>query len=223
MSDREDPDGFPIAVREAAGSPESFRLLRAFAALVESEAELRGLMGPRELPRLWSRHIVNSMAVNGFIPRGARVADLGSGAGFPGVVVAICRPDTTVTLIESMERRTEWLRHAVAELGLRNVAVVTSRAEALHGTQAFDVVTARAVAALDRLVPWALPLVVPGGALVAMKGERAADELKAAHSAIARWGGTGGRVCEVPSPLDGTLTRVVVVERGVRTTARARD
>ena len=175
--DRSYDAGLPRAVRAAAGSEEAFHQLVAFAALLAREGETRGLIGPREIPRLWSRHIVNSLAINDFVPEGATVADIGSGAGFPGVVLAITRPDVTVALIDSMERRTEWLEHVRVSLGLKNVVVVTNRAESLRGHRRFDVVTARAVAPMDRLVRWALPLVRSGGRLVALKGQRALEEL----------------------------------------------
>lgn len=213
MGPLEDPGSFPPAVLDAAGSAAAMARLQEFAALLVREGDVRGLIGPRELPRLWSRHIVNSMAVSGFVPEGASVGDVGSGAGFPGLVLAITRPDVTATLIESMERRTAWLRDVTRWLELPNVEIVTARAEALHGARTFDVVTARAVAALDRLAGWTLPLVGPGGSLVALKGERAREELLAAESALAEFGGGHARVEEVPSPLDGTLTRVVVVRR----------
>ena len=207
----EDPTQFPDSVWQAAGGARD--LLTAFAELLIREGQLRGLLGPRELPRLWSRHIVNSLAITGFVPASTDVADIGSGAGFPGLVLAMTRPDVSVTLIDSMERRTAWLSDVAEELELRNVEVVTARAEALHGRRSFRVVTARAVASLDRLGGWALPLVTPGGHLVALKGGRASEELEAARSALRRSGGSHGTVVEVPSPLDGSVTRVVLVEK----------
>lgn len=206
--------GLPRAVHAAAGSDEAFEQLVAFATLLAREGEVRGLIGPREIPRIWSRHIVNSLAINDFVPMGATVADIGSGAGFPGVVLAITRPDVTVALIDSMERRTEWLEHVRVTLGLKNVVVVTNRAESLHGRRHFDVVTARAVAPLDRLARWTLPLVRSGGRLVALKGQRAVEELTAARKVIRKEGGSHAKVHEVLSPLDGSVTRVVVVMKG---------
>lgn len=210
----EEPSRFPEAVREAAGSEESWQRLQAFAHLLVAEGEVRGLIGPRELPRLWSRHIVNSMAVNAYIPAGASVADVGTGAGFPGVVVAITRPDVSVTMIDSMERRCEWLEHVVRELDLGNASVVTARAEDLHGGSPHDVVTARAVAALEKLGRWSLPLVAPGGALLALKGGRASEELTVALPGLRKLGAVGAVVHEVASPLDGDVTRVIEVRKG---------
>lgn len=199
------------ALQRAIGSEGPFHTLVAFAELLAGEGERRGLIGPRELPRLWSRHIVNSLAVNSFVPQGSTVVDVGSGAGFPGVVLAITRPDAHLTLVDSMERRTAWLEHVRASLGLRNVVVVTDRAEALHGRRTFDVVTARAVAPMDRLVRWCLPLARDGGRLLALKGERALEEVSAARAVIRTEGGSGTEIHEVRSPVDGSVTRVVVV------------
>lgn len=202
------------AVRAAVGSEGAFQQLSAFATLLADEGEMRGLIGPREIPRLWSRHIVNSLAVRDFVPEGSTVADIGSGAGFPGVVLAITRPDVRVALVDSMERRTQWLEYVRVNLGLTNVVVVTNRAEALHGHRHFDVVTARAVAPMDRLARWTLPLVRSGGRLVALKGQRAVEELTAARKVIRKEGGSHAKVHEVVSPLDGSVTRVVVVMKG---------
>ena len=154
--------------------------LTRFADMIVREGEKRGLVGPRELERLWSRHILNSTAVLDYIPQGASVADVGSGAGFPGLVVAICRPDSRVTLIDSMERRCEWLVDAVAELELANVTVKLGRAEEFVGHFSADVVTSRAVAALKKLLPWTMPLVKPNGSMVALKGIKIDDEIDAA-------------------------------------------
>ena len=156
---------------------ETWGRLLQFAEMLVREGELRGLVGPRELERLWTRHILNSTAVLDYIPDGASVGDVGSGAGFPGLVVAIARPDSRVTLIDSMDRRCEWLRDAVAELGLSNVSVRHGRSEEFRGRFMADVVTARAVANLKKLLPWTMPLVRPGGSLVGLKGVRVDDEI----------------------------------------------
>lgn len=208
---REDPASFPRAVRDAVPDELAWRHLQSFADVLTEEGELRGVIGPREVPRLWSRHLVNSLAVNRYVPRGAAVADVGSGAGFPGIVLAITRPDTQVCCVEAMERRRAWLDDVVARLGLTNVEVVGARAEDLHGTRAFDVVTARAVAPLDRLARWTLPLLRPGGVLLALKGERAADEVRRAVPTLRKLGATRWTVHEVASPLDGSVTRVIEV------------
>jgi len=148
----------------------------------------RGLMGPREAPRLWDRHILNCAVVTPRIPLGATVADVGSGAGLPGLVWAIARPDLKVTLIEPLLRRTTFLTEAIDELGLANVSVVRARADEI--SDAFDVVTARAVADLGRLVSWCLPLVRPGGVLLALKGESVSAEVAMWTEAMRRDGAT---------------------------------
>ncbi len=152
-------------------------LAERFAHLLATDGVVRGLIGPREVPRLWERHLVNCALLGLGVPRGVTVADVGSGAGLPGLVLAIGRPDLRVTLVEPLLRRTTFLTEAVEQLALANVEVVRDRAEALHGHRSFDVVTSRAVAPLDRLARWCLPLVVPGGRMLAMKGSSAADEV----------------------------------------------
>lgn len=166
----------------------------AYARLLAGPGVQRGLLGPREVPRLWDRHILNCAAVAPGLPEGARVADLGSGAGLPGLVVAIARPDLRVTLIEPLLRRATFLSEAVAALGLGNVVVLRARAEEPAAGGGYDVVLARAVAPLDRLARWALPLLRPGGTLLALKGSTAADELEAAAPALAALGATGWRL-----------------------------
>ncbi|UNX54961.1 16S rRNA (guanine(527)-N(7))-methyltransferase RsmG [Georgenia sp. TF02-10] len=186
--------------------------VQQFARMLAEEGELRGLIGPRELPRLWTRHLVNSAAVVPFVPPDSTVADIGSGAGFPGIVLAAMRPDVTVDLVEPMERRVTWLADVVEEVGLDNVRLVRARAEELHGRASFDVVTARAVAALDKLARLTLPLVRPGGALVALKGRRAAEEVEAARYVLRKLGVDGARVEEV-TPVAGVEPATVVVAR----------
>lgn len=172
----------------------------------------RGLVGPREVPRLWERHILNCAAVAGLLEPGARVADVGSGAGLPGLVLAIVRPDVEVTLVEPLLRRVTWLEEVVDDLGLSNVTVVRTRAEELHRAgPTFEVVTARAVAALDRLAGWCLPLVEPGGRLLALKGAAAADEVEDARPVLARLGAVDVSIVECPvTGLDEATTVVVV-------------
>lgn len=136
-------------------------------------------MGPREGDKLWQRHIANSLALVDAIPQGVDVADIGSGAGLPGIPLAIVRPDLRVTLIESLQRRTDFLELAVEELGLEDrVTVVRGRAEEVKDR--FDVVTCRAVAPLDKLLRWTTPLFAPDGALVALKGASAEEEIRKA-------------------------------------------
>ncbi|GAA1584400.1 16S rRNA (guanine(527)-N(7))-methyltransferase RsmG [Actinoplanes couchii] len=159
-----------------------------YVSLLATDGVVRGLIGPRETPRLWERHLVNCGVMESLIPQGASVIDVGSGAGLPGLVLAITRPDLTVTLVEPLARRTVFLDEAVASLGLGNVTVVRGRAEEVDLPFA-DVVTARAVAALDKLAGWCLPLAAVGGRLLAMKGSSAAEEIAAAQNAVASLGG----------------------------------
>lgn len=169
---------------------ERLPLATEYARLLATDGVVRGLIGPREAERIWSRHLLNCAAVNELIPDDASVADVGSGAGLPGIVLAIARPDLSIALVEPLARRTTFLSEVVSELGLDNVTVVRARAEdAVGKTPAADVVTARAVAPLDRLVAWCLPLARVGGRLLALKGTTAADEIAAYRDAVARAGG----------------------------------
>jgi 16S rRNA (guanine527-N7)-methyltransferase len=198
MSDvsRETPPA-PVAAQGVFGV--RLKLAEAYARLLASEGELRGLIGPREVPRLWQRHLLNCAVVAEAIPVDATVADIGSGAGLPGLVLAIRRPDLKLSLIEPMARRTDFLREAVDSLGLENVAVVRGRAEDLARSdpRRFDVVTSRAVAPLDRLARWSLPLTDHGGIVLAMKGSSAAAEISAYRSVVRRCGGTPPELLEV--------------------------
>jgi 16S rRNA (guanine527-N7)-methyltransferase len=164
------------------------RLAEQYAGWLAGPGTVRGLIGPREVPRLWDRHILNCAVRADEIPEGATVGDVGSGAGLPGLVVAIARPDVRMTLIEPLLRRTTFLEEVVVALGLDNVEVVRGRADALHGERTFDVVTSRAVAGLDKLLDWSMPLVAPTGAVVAMKGSSAAEEVADARATLERWG-----------------------------------
>ena len=146
-----------------------------------------GLVGPRELERLWTRHLLNS-ALLGTLVKPGTLADVGSGAGFPGLVVALMRPDVTCTLIEPMERRVAWLHDEAERLGLDNVEVVRSRAQVVPGERTFGTVTARAVSALKKLVPMTHKLVAPGGEMLFMKGQRLDDEIREAASVLTRLG-----------------------------------
>jgi 16S rRNA (guanine527-N7)-methyltransferase len=174
--------------RETPSAPEVARRVfsdalptaEAYADLLAHEGVDRGLIGPREAPRLWERHLLNCAVLGEVIPQGADVCDIGSGAGLPGLVLALARPDLAVTLVEPLLRRTTFLSEAVERLGLGNVEVVRARAEELHGRLEFSLVTSRAVAPLGRLLDWSMPLVRPGGALVAMKGSSAHEEVDAA-------------------------------------------
>lgn len=169
-------------------------LAEQFVGLLATASVERGLIGPREVDRLWERHLINCALMEEALPADARsLADVGSGAGLPGVVLAIMRPDLRITLIETMQRRALWLEEVREELGLE-YDVLRSRAEELHGEESFDVVTARAVAALGKLATWTLPLVREGGELIAMKGSSAAEEIDAAAKALRRLGGVDPQV-----------------------------
>jgi 16S rRNA (guanine527-N7)-methyltransferase len=162
-------------------------LAERYADLLATEGVLRGLIGPREAPRLWERHLLNSAVLAEAIPESASVCDIGTGAGLPGLVVAIARPDVRITLVEPLLRRTTFLEEVIADLGLDHVSVVRGRADDLHGQATFDVVTSRAVAPLERLLGWSMPLVAPEGALVAMKGRSAHEEIESAQSFLTTW------------------------------------
>jgi len=189
-------------------------LAQAFAGLLATEGVVRGLIGPREAPRLWDRHLLNCAVVADLLPANAEVCDIGSGAGLPGLVLAIRRPDLRVTLVEPLLRRTTFLSEAVDRLGLDSVQVVRSRAEELHGEAEFSFVTSRAVAPLPRLLDWSMPLVRAGGALVAMKGATAAAEVLDARDHLARWGADGAEVLSVGADVIRPPTTVIRVRAG---------
>ena len=174
----------------------------------------RGRLGPRANERRWDRHLLNCAGVSDLVEDGQVVVDLGSGAGLPGLVLAIQRPEVQVVLVEPLLRRATFLTEAVSALGLRNTLVRRSRAEDLHGSLLVDVVTARAVAPVDRLAGWALPLLHPGGRLLALKGSKAEEELEQAGAALKRLGARSWSVVPVGSDDLGTAGRVVVVEAG---------
>lgn len=159
---------------------------RAFTAALARHGEELGLIGPLELPRLWTRHVLNSALVAPLL-RPGRVGDVGSGAGLPGIVLAIIRPDVSFTLIEPMERRVAWLERQVDELELANVSVVRARAEDSKLHDSLDQVTARAVSALRTLIPLTAPLLRTGGELVLMKGAGVDGEVAAAEKAIRKY------------------------------------
>jgi 16S rRNA (guanine527-N7)-methyltransferase len=186
-------------------------LAERYTALLSTDGVVRGLIGPREAPRLWERHVLNSAVLADVIPDGATVCDIGTGAGLPGLVVAIARPDLRVTLVEPLLRRTTFLDEVVAELGLEHVTVVRGRAEDLHGVSSFDVVTSRAVAPLERLLGWSMPLVSPTGALVAMKGRSIGDEIVDARSSLTQWRCAEPEVLEVGAGVVDPPTTVVRV------------
>ncbi len=174
----------PTVAREIFG--DRLGLACRYAELVAGAGVERGLVGPREVPRLWERHLLNCAVLAELIEHDSRVADVGSGAGLPGIVLALARPDLQLSLIEPLLRRATFLAEVVADLGLTRVEVVRDRAELIVGG-AFDVVTARAVAPLAKLLGWTLPLVRPGGSILALKGSSARAELEAARPVLQRW------------------------------------
>jgi 16S rRNA (guanine527-N7)-methyltransferase len=157
-----------------------------YAELLAGPGVERGLVGPRETTRLWDRHLINCAAVAELVPWASSLIDLGSGAGLPGVVLAMLLPDSQVVLLEPLARRAAFLEECVRTLGLRNAAVRRGRAEEVAGQLTADVVTARAVAPMERLAPLALGLVRPGGLVLAIKGAAAAEELAQAEPVLHR-------------------------------------
>lgn len=196
-------------VREYFGT--AYSAVEYFAQMLREEGELRGLIGPRELPRLWSRHLLNCAAVSEFIPENAdvTVADVGSGAGFPGIVVACQRPAARVVLIEAMERRVAWLHEVVEELDLDNVDIVHARSTDLPKRAKFDVVTSRAVANMGKLVRISAHLVAGGGRLLALKGRKAAVEVEDARYDFKKAGLVDVVIHEVVNLMDSEPTRIV--------------
>ena len=154
---------------------------RLFTARLANDSETYGLLGPRELPRIWSRHVINSGLLAELVPDGTKVVDVGSGAGLPGIPMAISQPNAHFTLVEPMERRSSWLEEVIKDLGLGNVAVVRARAEEVTDSD-FDFATARAVAALDKLLRLLTPLIrfSEHRTIIAMKGSKAPEEIAAA-------------------------------------------
>ncbi len=164
-------------------------LARRYVEHLETSGIERGLIGPREIPRLWGRHVLNCAVIESEIAHGSHVADVGSGAGLPGLCLAIARPDLELTLIEPLERRVIWLQEVVDDLGLTNVTVMRSRAELAVGLVKADVVTARAVSALSKLAGLTIPLLDGKGELVAIKGRSAEEEIEKAAKVIRKLGG----------------------------------
>lgn len=186
---------------------------RLFAAALGEHGEERGLIGPLEPARLWSRHLLNSAVAAPLFASGSRVGDVGSGAGLPGLVLAIARPDVEWVLIEPMERRVMWLREQKDALGLENVEIVRARGEEWAEGPVLDAVTARAVSALKTLIPLTAPLVRVGGELVLLKGANAGNEIEAASKQIRRFGLDDVRVEVVGEGDIAEPTRVVRATR----------
>jgi len=198
------PEAEPAVAVELFGS--EIDRARQYTADLVARGEELGLIGPQELSRIWTRHIVNC-ALPAPLLRPGRVGDVGSGAGLPGLVLAIARPDVQLVLIEPMERRTEWLRTEADRLGLENVEVIRGRAEDV-GELRLDQVTARAVAALRTLIPLTAPLARIGGELLLMKGTRVAEEVAAARKQIVRFALRDVEVLELGAGVTDDTTRV---------------
>lgn len=212
----------------AARYPAASSGLRGYASLLASEGVVRGLIGPREVPRLWERHVLNCAVVADLLPPNAVVVDLGSGAGLPGIPLALVRPDAVVHLVEPLARRTAFLLEAVDSLDLSG-RVVVHRGRAQDGTVVglggpndqkplmdlplADVTTSRAVAALDVLAAWSLPVTRVGGQVLALKGDQAAEEIPAAREVITAWGGGEPDVLTVGAPDLDPPTTVVRIPR----------
>ena len=190
-----------------------------YADLLVGAGVERGLIGPREADRIWDRHLLNCAVVAPAIPGGSSVYDVGSGAGLPGLVLAIVRPDLRLLLIEPLERRAIFLTETIGLLGLEHVEVCRARADEVRAPAA-DVVVARAVAPLDRLAGWCLPMVRPDGTFLAMKGARAPEELSTAEPALTRLGATAWHIAHMGLDVIEHPTTVVVVTAGVPATRR---
>jgi 16S rRNA (guanine527-N7)-methyltransferase len=197
--------------------PDSQQLLRRYADWLAAAGTIRGLIGPREVPRLWDRHILNSAVLAELLPMNTRIVDIGSGAGLPGLAVACVRPDLQVDLVDSQQRRTDFLNEVVADLGLNSrVRVTRGRAEdaaVIRTVGSSTFVTARAVAPLDRLVRWCLPLLVRGGTLLALKGESAEDELRQHQRLLDRLKVEVAGISECGAGIVQPVTRVVRLVR----------
>lgn len=217
----------PLPPRPAAAEAylgDQLGLMTAFGEHLADTGVSHGLIGPREVPRLWDRHILNCAVVTELIAPEERVADVGSGAGLPGLVIAIARPDLHVTLIEPLLRRVTWLENVSDDLDLTNVTVVRSRAEQCTDIEV-DVVTSRAVARLDTLSGWSLPLLRSGGRMLALKGSSAQEEVDEARADLEALGGrrievlsVGAGVVDPPT----AIVRVEIDERVARTSPKKR-
>ncbi|MFE2041694.1 16S rRNA (guanine(527)-N(7))-methyltransferase RsmG [Streptomyces sp. NPDC059477] len=186
-----------------------------YAELLAEAGVQRGLIGPREVPRLWERHLLNCAVLSEVVPEGVTVCDVGSGAGLPGIPLALVREDLKITLLEPLLRRTNFLAEVVELLGLDHVTVVRGRAEEVMGTlPPVHVVTARAVAPLDRLATWGIPLLRPYGEMLALKGDTAEEELKAAATALSKLGAVETSILHVGEGVVDPRSTVVRVEVG---------
>ncbi|MYW03076.1 16S rRNA (guanine(527)-N(7))-methyltransferase RsmG [Streptomyces sp. SID3343] len=185
-----------------------------YADLLAGPGVRRGMVGPREVGRLWERHLLNCGVVAELIAENAIVHDVGSGGGLPGIPLALVRPDLRITLVEPLLRRTTFLDEVVAELGLDNVEVLRGRAEELRGRTSADVVTARAVAPLAKLAGWGLPLLGSHGEMLALKGDSAAEELAESEADLRKLGAVSWEVAHAGEGIVDPLTTVVRVRIG---------
>ncbi|MFE9169259.1 16S rRNA (guanine(527)-N(7))-methyltransferase RsmG [Streptomyces kebangsaanensis] len=186
-----------------------------YAELLAETGVQRGLIGPREVPRLWERHLLNCAVLSEVVPEGVTVCDVGSGAGLPGIPLALVREDLKITLLEPLLRRTNFLTEVVELLGLDHVTVVRGRAEEVMGKiPPVHVVTARAVAPLDRLATWGIPLLRPYGEMLALKGDAAEEELKSAAAALTKLGAVETSILHVGEGIVDPQSTVVRVEVG---------
>lgn len=213
---QDDPQGLPDRPPPVAAEVFGNRLPIAeqFAQILADTGVSHGLIGPRETPRLWDRHLVNCGVVESVLPHRTRVIDVGSGAGLPGIVLAIARPDLDLVLVEPMLRRTNWLQSTVEELRLGNVQVLRGRAQDFWGKLRAPVVTARAVARIGELSAWCLPLLDAQGRLLALKGASAEDELAEDEALVRRAGGVHTEVLLAGDEVLPEPTRVVEVRIG---------
>lgn len=195
---------------------ERFDLAQRYAQWLAGAGVERGLLGPREVERIWERHLLNSAVVEELLGAGERIIDIGSGAGLPGIPLAIARPDLEVVLLEPLLRRSEFLNEVVDELGLA-VEVVRGRAEEPSVRSRFgerDAAVSRAVAALDRLTKWCVPLLRPGGRMLAIKGEHGLQELEQHRRGMAASGAVDARVVTCGANYLRPPATVVLARRG---------
>lgn len=202
---------------DAAGALFGPRLDKAqrYAEILAGAGVERGLIGPREVDRLWDRHLLNSAAVSELVDPGTRIADIGSGAGLPGIPLALVQPDTEVILIEPLQRRSGFLRELVDELEI-DVTVIRGRAEEPHVREQvgeLDAVASRAVASLDKLTRWSMPLLRPQGRMLALKGERAEQEIRDHRRVMASLGAADVRVMKCGANYLDPPATVVVAHR----------